>query len=114
LFYEKGAAPHVVRGRLAEAGWNADFSTEAYKEHLLKVYDNGHRRFQRDLQFLFYTFNAGNRQEINQVSARLAGNENVETRVVRETADAIARDALSTRTRGNGAPSVSNWDEERQ
>ena len=40
LFYENGAAPHVVRGRLAEAGWNADFTAEAYKEHLVKVNPN--------------------------------------------------------------------------
>ena len=72
------------------------------------MHDNGHRRFQRDLQFLFYAFNAGNRQEISQVSARLASNENVETRVVRETADAIARDARNAGTRDSGTASGSN------
>ena len=108
LFYQNGAAPHVVRGRLDEAGWKSDFSAEAYKMHLFKVYDNGNRRFQRDLQFLFYTFNASNRQEINQVSARLASNETVETRVIRETADAIARDAQRAGTRDNGTTSDSN------
>ena len=110
LFYGAGGAAHVIRSRLTAAGFEneAKFSTEAYNKHLLRVYDDGNRRFQRDHQFLFYSFNAGNRREISQVSARLASNENVETSVVRDVADAINRDTRPGTAAGSGGGPASN------
>ena len=100
LFYSYGAAPHLVRSRLVEAGCDAKFTTEKYIRHLMRVHDGGNRRFQRDHQFLFYTFNASNRREICQVSARLATNENIETAVVKEMAEAFRQDAAANAAGG--------------
>ena len=110
LFYGGGASPHVVRSRLIAAGQEKDakFTSEKYIKHLMRVYDNGDRRFQRDHQFLFYTFNAGNRREISQVSARLAGHETIDTAVVREVAEACNRDAQRGQAGGGAARPAPN------
>jgi hypothetical protein len=100
LFYGEGNAPHVVRRRLREAGWvnQATFSKAQYTKHLVHLYDGGNRRFQRDHQFLFYSFNAANRREISTVSTRLTSrNDNVSIKVVQELSDALASDNASNR-----------------
>lgn len=108
LFYGGGGAAHVVRDRLKAAGRHHDakFTAEKYMKHLTRMYDGGRRRFQRDHQFLFYSFDAGKRREICQVTARITKDDNFETAVVRDLADACRRDAWSEATAGGAARRV--------
>ena len=72
LFFRGGKAIGVIRARLKALNLSCTITLDGYIRHLMRVYDRGGRRFQRNHELSFFFFNARQRHRLLSVSARVS------------------------------------------